>query len=57
MNLVIDYGAHLALKRLARHYCVTVTALVERLAMDEQRRVTKTMSAEEHITYCDGVTA
>ncbi|MDP2830384.1 MAG: hypothetical protein Q8O37_17495 [Sulfuricellaceae bacterium] len=57
LNLVIDYGAHLALKRLALRYGVTITALVERLAMDEQARLTASMSADEHITYCDSVTA
>lgn len=57
LNLVIDNGTHLALKRLAIRYGVTVTALIERLAMDEQRRVTETMTAGEHITYCDSVTA
>jgi hypothetical protein len=56
LNLIIAHGAHLALKRLAHRYGVTVTALVERLAMEEQRRVTESMSDDEHIAYCDSVT-
>lgn len=57
LNLVIDYDAHLALKRLAIRYGVTVTTLIERLATEEQRRLTETMSADEYTTYCDRVTA
>lgn len=57
LNLVIDHGAHLALKRLALRYCVTVTALIERLAMEEQRRATEAMSGEELDTFYDSVTA
>lgn len=57
LNLVIDNGAHLALKRLALRYGVTVTALVERLAMDEQRHLTETLSGEEQDKFYDSVTA
>lgn len=57
LNLVIEHGAHLALKRLALHYGVTVTALVEKLAMEEQVRLTEAMSTDEYISYCDSVTA
>lgn len=57
LNLVIGFDAHLALKRLAHRYGVTVTELVGKLAMEEQRRLLDTLSAEEQTAYYDSVTA
>lgn len=57
LNLVIGLNAHMALKRLALRYGVTVTELVGTLAMDEQRRLLDTLSAKELASYYDSVTA
>lgn len=56
LNLVIDHSAHLALKRLALHRGVTVTALLSRLALEEQHRALANLSADEQSRYYDNVT-
>ena len=43
LNTWLDTGAHLALSRLAKRYCVTKREMIERLLIEEDHRVLKTI--------------
>ncbi len=51
LQAVISLHAKLAIERLARHYGITQAALIERLAMDEQKRVTDTLEGDAYRVY------
>ena len=51
LQSVISLHAKLAIERLARHYGMTQAAMIERLAMDEQKRVTDTLEGDEYRIY------
>ena len=57
LNLVIEQQGHLALKRLARHHGVTLSAMLSRLAAAEQQRVLAELSSDAQAGYFDAVTA
>lgn len=56
LDLVIDTSTHLALKRLAKHYGVSMVALLAQLARDEQHRVLDEMDGAQQTAYYDAVT-
>lgn len=56
IDLVLEDNGYMALRRLAKHSGLTIKALITRLAMREQQRVTANMSAEEYSAYSDSVT-
>jgi hypothetical protein len=47
LQAVISLHAKLALKRLARHYGLTLAGMVERLALEEAARVTAPMDGDQ----------
>lgn len=51
LQSVISLHAKLAIERLARHYGITQAAMIERLAMDEQKRVTANLEGDEYRVY------
>lgn len=57
LNIVISDRAILALKRLAKKQSLNQAALLERLLLDEDMRVTAEMNDEEYTAYRDSVTA
>ncbi len=58
LQAVVSLHAKRALERLARHHGITQAATLERLILDEQRRVTSDMDADQHKKYVgEAVTA
>ena len=58
LQSVISLHAKLAIQRLAQHYGITQAALIERLVMEEQKRVTDTMDGDAYRKYIgESVTA
>ncbi len=51
LQAVISLEAKRALERLARHNGITQAAMLERLALEEQQRVTATMDDIQYRTY------
>lgn len=51
LQAVISLHAKLAIERLARHYGITQAAMIERLAMDEQKRVTDTLKSDAYRVF------
>lgn len=56
LDVVLHGNAHLTLKRLARHYGLSVSALLGRLAEEEQGRVLAGMTGEQQDAFFDAVT-
>lgn len=56
LSIVISDHAMLALKRLAKGAGITRAALLERVLLEEQRRVTAEMTDAEAMAYHDSVT-
>lgn len=57
LSIVISDHAMLALKRLAKRAGITQAAILERVLLEEQRRVTAEMTDAEAMAYHDSVTA
>jgi prolyl-tRNA editing enzyme YbaK/EbsC (Cys-tRNA(Pro) deacylase) len=57
LSIVISDDARLALKRLAKHSGCTQAAMLERVLLEEQRRVTAEMMGPEFVNFHDSVTA
>ncbi|MDP2433805.1 MAG: RepB family protein [Gallionella sp.] len=58
LQAVISLHAKRALERLSKHQGITQAAMLERLILDEQRRVTASMDADQHRVYVgEAVTA
>ena len=54
---VVVYGrTHITLKRLAKHYGVSLAALLDRLAETEQRAIVDGMTSDQQREYFDSVT-
>jgi hypothetical protein len=51
LQAVISLHAKRAVERLARHVGVTQTAMLERLILDEQKRITAGMDDDQHRAY------
>ena len=51
LQAVISLHAKRSIERLARHYGITQAALIERLAMDEQKRVTDTLEGDAYRVF------
>lgn len=51
LQLVVSLQAKRALERLARHHGVTLAALLERLALEEQGRITAGMDGDQYRAY------
>lgn len=51
LQLVISLQAKRALERLAQHHGLTMAAMLERLALEEQKRVTADMDGEQYRGY------
>lgn len=51
LQAVISLHAKRALERLARHHGATQAALLERLILEEQKRVTAVMDDDQHRLY------
>jgi hypothetical protein len=56
LSIVISDHAMLALKRLAKHTGCTQVALLERLLLQEQRKILDEMTDKEAIDFHDSVT-
>ena len=54
LQAVISLQAKRALERLARHAGITQAAMLERLILDEQKRVTAGMDDDQHRAYIGG---
>jgi hypothetical protein len=46
INTWVSVSADLALERLAKHYCVTKRAMIERLVIAEDERIIKTLELD-----------
>jgi hypothetical protein len=57
LDVLIDQGAKLALRRLAQHYGVNLRAILEGLIEAEQRQLLDTMSGVQQSVYYDAVRA
>lgn len=55
LDVLIDHHAKIALKRLAAHYRVSSRAMLETLISNAQSSLTDTLSADQHIAYCDSI--
>ncbi len=51
LQAIISLHAKLAIQRLAKHYGITQAALIERLVMNEQKRVTDTLEGDAYRVY------
>ncbi len=51
LQVIISLHAKLAIQRLAKHYGITQAALIERLVMNEQKRVTDTLESDAYRVY------
>jgi hypothetical protein len=51
LQAVISLHAKRSIERLARHYGITQAALIERLAMEEQQRVTATLEGDAYRVF------
>jgi hypothetical protein len=56
LSIIISDHAMLALRRLAKHYGCTQVALLERLLLEEQRKILDGMTDKEAIAFHDSVT-
>lgn len=56
LSIVISDHAMLALRRLAKHNSCTQVALLERLLLEEQRKILDGMTDKEAIAFHDSVT-
>ncbi|QFY43120.1 hypothetical protein F6R98_11230 [Candidatus Methylospira mobilis] len=56
LNTLISAPAKRSLKRLAKHYAVRQTALLERLIADAEKAELAKMSGDEQSAYCDAIT-
>jgi hypothetical protein len=51
LQVVVNLQTKLALQRLSRHYGITQSAMLERLLMSEQSRVTRELSDDDFKKY------
>ncbi len=51
LQAIISLHAKRGIERLAQHYGMTQAALIERLVMDEQKRVTDTLEGDAYRVY------
>jgi hypothetical protein len=51
LQAIISLHAKLAIQRLAKHNGITQAALIERLVMNEQKRVTDTLEGDAYRVY------
>ena len=54
LDQIVSVHAKRQLERLARHYRVTLRAMLERLLLDADREVTAGMGSVDYDTYADG---
>ena len=56
LDAIVSDQAMNALKRLSKHYNLTQVALLERVLLEEQQRVTAEMTDQEYEDYRESVT-
>jgi len=56
LNTLISASAKLSLARLAKHYAVRQTALLEQLIADAEKEALAKMSGDEQNAYYDAIT-
>lgn len=57
LNVLLDYRARLALRRLAKRAGVTQSEMLAHLILADQDRVLASMSGDQQTAYYDSVTA
>lgn len=57
LDLILPTGAHMALRRLAKHHGISLVELLGRLATAEQQSVLAKLDSKQQNEYFDAVTA